>query len=427
MISPNAHKILYTFKVLICLFMMNTYSQNYDESLVPEYELPDILISNEGSKMSQAEDWESDRRPQILALFAEKVYGYTPSNSLMISKEIEEVPFEVTGIQGIQKQISITFTNEELALSQTLHVLLILPLLNQVPVFVGINGYGNHTVHSNTHIRISDNYVGNNAEFNIFDHKAGESSRGVHSLRWPIERILSRGYGLATFHGGDLFPDRPTGASESIKRLWPNDYSSKKGTEWNALGVWAWGLSRVLDHLLTEPRVDTNKIIAIGHSRRGKAALWAGAQDERFAAVISNNSGCGGAALSKREFGERVKNINDRFPHWFCDNFKEYNDNEGTLPLDQHMLLSLIAPRLLYVASAEEDQWADPKGEYLATVHASKAYALYGLSSWTSEQLPPMNQPLHTEKIGYHIRSGGHDLSRFDWEKYMDFMDTQLR
>ncbi len=400
-------------------------SQLYDESQVPNYDLPEILITEDGRKVENIDRWEGERRQEILALFEQHVYGKTPEILPGYTKKVTEHLFEVSGLQGIQKQIEITFYSDSQD-SATLHLLLFLPLANNVPVFVGINGYGNHTVHSNPTINISDNWVGNNPEFDIFNHSSGASSRGVHSTRWPIERILSRGYGLATFHGGDLFPDYPEGGDESIKSLFTG-YQPEQGTEWNALAVWAWGLSRALDHLITESRVDSSRIIAIGHSRRGKAALWAGAQDPRFAAVISNNSGCGGAALSNRKFGETVRAINDRFPHWFCENFSNYNDKEEELPLDQHMLLSLMAPRLLYVASAEDDQWADPKGEYLSLFHASTVYPLYGFSSLEQNNLPEVNQPRTTTKLGYHIRSGGHDLSRYDWERYMDFMDQYVK
>lgn len=288
----------------------------------------------------------------------------------------------------------------------------------KVPVFVGYNFKGNHTTTLDTTILYSP----------VFDLiKDPVLERGSQSSRWAYDKIIDRGYAVATMCYHDIFPDKAELKDYSIISLFP-EYDSKVTApdEWQAIGAWAWGSSRIVDFLETQERIDSDKIAIMGHSRQGKAALWAGAQDERFRVVISNDSGCGGAALSRRKFGETLSIINNAFPHWFCKNFSQYNNKEETLPIDQHQLLALIAPRKVYVASADKDQWADPKGEFLSAYHASPVYQLYGLNPIKTDKMPEIHQPI-MEDIGYHIRTGVHDVTDYDWKCFMDFADKHFK
>jgi hypothetical protein len=396
---------------------------NYDEALVPEYTLPDPLVALSGTHVTDVDTWRSVRRPEILALYEQHVFGETPRGPFGTSTEVLSVEPALAGA-AIRKEVRVRLTADPAG--PAFIILLYVPssARGPTPTFLGLNFYGNASIHPDPGITQSTEWMRENDDFGIVDNRATEATRGVRSSRWPVERILERGYGLATLYYGDIDPDYDDGFENGIHPYF--DDAAGEPNQWSSIGAWSWGLSRAMDYLVTDRDVDPDRVMVMGHSRLGKAALWAGAQDERFAIVISNDSGAGGAALSRRAYGETVARINDQFPHWFNPVFKRYGEHESELPVDQHMLLSLVAPRPLYVASAIEDQWADPRGEFLSARHAGPVYRLFGEEPLPVEEWPAVDTPV-MGTVGYHVRAGGHDVLRYDWERFMDFADMHLR
>ncbi len=401
--------------LLVCA---QEFVANYEESKVPDYTLPNPLVCRDGARVENAETWFSKRRPEILDLFETHVYGRSPGAPPMVRYQVRTERGVLDGL-AVRKQV--TMQVEFCARTMDLHLLLYLPAraAGPVPVFTGLNFRGNHTICDDPGIDLSAAWIPNDRNRGVVDHRATEKARGVNASRWPVRMILERGYGVATMYCGDIDPDFHDGFQNGVHGLYDVG-RPRRGDDWGTIAAWAWGLSRIMDYFEMDSDLDADRVAVLGHSRLGKTALWAGAVDTRFAVVISNDSGCGGAALSKRAFGETVGRINRSFPHWFCENFKQYNEREQDLPLDQHMLIALVAPRPVYVASAVEDRWADPRGEFLAVLHADPVYRLLTGDGLPAKEMPKADQPV-MGRMGYHIRTGGHDITEYDWGRYLDF------
>lgn len=398
---------------------------NYDESKVPHYTLPDPLQMANGKRITTKEEWLQYQRPRMLQLFADNVYGRMPGKPMDEHFEVTSVDSSALNGKAIRKQITIYFTKAPS--SPSMHVLLYLPKSAKGPVavFTGLNFHGNQSVNPDKGIDMPTVWIDNDKDKHITGFHATEASRGTDSSRWPLNEIIDHGYGVATAYYGDLEPDNPAGWKTGIRTTMKKELGINEN-EWGAIGAWAWGLSRMMDYLETDPGVNAKEVVVTGHSRLGKTALWAAANDTRFAMVVSNDSGEGGAALSKRFFGETIEKINTVFPYWFCPAYKKYNGHAELLPVDQHILLSLMAPRPLYVASAQDDLWADPKGEFLSAKNAGPVYALFGKKGLGVDSMPPVNTPVG-ETIRYHIRTGKHDITFYDWEQYIDFANVQFQ
>ena len=403
--------ILMLAATLVPLLPAQEREPNYDETQVPAYVLPDLLVTEDGRQVKTARDWRKIRRPEILELFRSQMYGRRPGQLLELRSRVTSVDSRALGGTAVRKEVSLYFSPERDLPRMDLLIYLPASGSGPVPAFLGLNFNGNHSIHPDPGISLTKNWMRpSKVEGAVVENRATEKGRGTFSRRWPVEKIIGRGYALVTAYYGDIDPDYHDDFRNGVHPLFYRPGQTRPDAdEWGSIATWAWGLSRALDYLETDPGIDAHKVTVLGHSRLGKTALWAGAEDERFALVISNNSGCGGAALSRRRFGETVARINRVFPHWFCGNFKQYGGKEERLPMDQHLLVALVGPRPVYVASAAEDRWADPKGEYLSARHASPVYALLGLPGLPGDSMPGVNQPL-MGTIGYHIRSGRHDV-----------------
>jgi hypothetical protein len=367
---------------------------NYDEARVPPYELPDVLASRAGRVGSQAA-W-AGRRAEVLELFREHVYGRSPGRPERLQFDVvEENPRAMDGAATL-KRIAVLSTQAGREHRFELTIFLPNGRRGPVPLFLLLN-----------------NRPASNAD----------PSRTEKSGFWPAEQMVQRGYGIAALQVGDLAPDDTDRYRDGVIALF-DGAAARTGSSWGALAAWAWGAGRAMDYFETDDRIDARRIAVVGHSRGGKAALWAGAEDTRFALVVSNESGEGGAALSRRHYGETIARINEAFPHWFAGNYKAFGGRASALPVDQHMLLALMAPRAVYVASASDDLWADPRGEFLSLAHASPVFALWGDRAIAPDGMPPLEQPLRTARRGYHVRRGIHNLTPYDWERFADFADT---
>ena len=377
---------------------MKVVAQNFDEAKVPLYTLPELLKTATGSKVNNKSSWEKNRRSELLQLFENNIYGEMPKAFDSIHYRVTNDVSNAMGGKAHLKEVTITVF--KMAKSADIHVTMFVPnhTKTPAPLFLLINNRGNRNT---------------------------DPSRDTVSEFWPAEIVINSGYAIAAFNVEDAAPDNKDRYQNGVLQLYPEQLTAGNGMK--AIGAWAWAASRALDYFETDKAINAKKVFIVGHSRGGKAALWAGAQDQRFAMVFSNCSGNTGAALSRRQFGETVKVINTRFPHWFANNYKNYNDNEKALPVDQHMLIALIAPRPVYVTSASKDLWADPKGSYLSLQHAEKVYALYKKQSALTPTPPAINHAIIRSFLGYHNREGIHNLTAFDWNNFIRFANYHYK
>lgn len=399
--------------------------RNLDEAKVGVWSVPDPLVCRNGERIETAADWFEKRRPELLRLFEDAVYGrMLPATP--VKAEVTESSVVMKGL-AVRRQVTLTFP--ELNTPHAIHLVVHHPrqTTEPAPCFLGLSFVGNESVYPDPAIPLSTAWQRpGTAGLDKHHHRATNVSRGKGAYRWPLEMLLRRGYALATAYYGDIEPDYETAFDMSIRKAFFDSPFSPEGNRAGAITAWAWGLSRIMDYLVTLPELDAARVCLTGHSRLGKTALWAAACDPRFALVISNNSGCGGAAFNRRNYGETLDILSNVRTHWFCQNCRVHSHDAGAMPVDQHELLALIAPRPVLVCSAADDLHADPKGEFLSVLYSSPVFRLLGEEGLSIAEFPPVNTAVLTNP-GYVLRHGCHDIFPVDWERHLDFADRHLK
>ncbi|MCD8185194.1 MAG: hypothetical protein LUD68_01665 [Rikenellaceae bacterium] len=375
--------------------------------------IPDPLIFNDGTPVVTVEAWTDTRRAELFELFTSQMYGRSPEHGQEITWTLFDQQDSALDGLAVRQQFRILWNGTQEG--PYTDVLLYLPaqVSGEIPLVVGLNFDGNHTVDEDPDIRLPEYYYRYTQKKPLV--------RGSDAGQWPIREILARGYGVATAWRSEVSADSRAHHLEGIRSVYPELAEGEEN--WATVAAWAWGLNRIADLLSLHPRVAGDRICLIGFSRLGKAALWAGATNAQIHATVSVCSGAGGAKLLHRNEGEKVQNLVG-VGYWFCRNFSQYAHKDTELPFDAHMMMSLIAPRALYVASASEDLYADPPGEYAALQLTCPVYQLLGYPSRLPAEFPAADNPVGGgTRIGYHVRTGKHDITAQDWKYVLDFLD----
>jgi hypothetical protein len=383
--------------------------------------LPDPLICRDGTKVTSREQWAARRRPELRALFEHYMYGRTPTPAVKTSAKVVRTDPKFLGGKATLKEIDLSFGEGV----PTVQLLLVVPndRKGPAPVFVGTNFHGNHTATDDAGVRLPQGWVPAGGPGAV-DHHATDAGRGKAADAWPFDLAVGRGYALATFYCGDIDPDRAEPRGGVRAALTPKDERATPDAS-ATIAWWAWGVSRAVDYLTTDKDIDAKRVACVGHSRLGKTALLATAFDDRIALGVPSQAGCGGTAPSRGKVGESVKQINDRFPHWFCGAFKDFNAAPEKLPFDQHCLVALCAPRPILFSNATEDTWANPDGQFDVLKAADPVYRLVSDGGLDARERPEVGK-LSAGRLGYFIRPGKHSVTREDWKAFLDFADTHL-
>lgn len=389
---------------------------------------PDPLRLFSGARIRTEKEWNELRKPELRRLFQHYMYGEFPELSGKVVATVDREDPLCLGGKATRKDVTLRFGPEG---TPPIHLLLVVPNERKAaaPVFVGLNFCGNHALLDDPTIPLPAVWVPRNCP-GCVDERATEAGRGAQKDVWALDQSIARGYAVATCYSGDIDPDKNDFADGVHPHFRAKDAPERTPQSWGTIAAWAWGIQRAVDYLVSNPDIDAKRIAVVGHSRLGKTALLAGAFDERIALVIPHQAGCGGSAPSRKtgealEKAESVKRINTSFPHWFCNEFKNFNEQVEKLPFDQHCLVALCAPRPVLFTNAVEDAWADPEGQFRMLVAASPVYELLGTPGIGATAMPEPGK-LVDSRLGYFIRPGAHSMTREDWKVFLDFADKHL-
>ena len=394
---------------------------NYDESLTGKYTLPDPLVLANGKLVRDARTWTEKRRPEIVRLFEENEYGRAPGRPAGMTFDVFDKGTPAMNGKALRRQVTIYFSGNKNGPKEDLVIYTPPNAAKPVPLLLAINFSPNAGIFADPDVKLGEMWSR--------DKKKVPAQRGAGLGRLDIDQVLARGIGVAGVYYGDIDPDFLGGVPLGVRALYLKSGRTEPAPdEWGAISAWAWGLSRAMDYLETDRSVDAKRVAIYGVSRLGKTVMWAGAHDTRFAMVIASCSGEGGAALSRRHYGETIAHLTapTRFPYQFCANYAKFAERVNEFPVDAHMLVALMAPRPVLLQTGDQDLWSDPKGEFLAAVAAEPVYRLLGRQGLGTDQMPAAGDPI-LHDIGYYMHAGGHGTLPGDWRIFLQFMEMHLR
>jgi hypothetical protein len=394
---------------------------NYDEARVGAYTLPDLLTAADGTKVTTAKAWFGKRRPELVSLFESQQFGRAPGRPDGLAFDVYEKDAPAFGGKAKRKQVRIRFAKNG---GPVLNLAVYTPAAaaKPVPALLAINFGANAAT-------VDDPGVSPGLVWSAKDHKRMPYVPGGRTFGHidPVP-LLDAGFGFAAFCYGDVDPDDPQGLPDGVRALYLKPgQTGVAPDEWGTISAWAWGISRVIDYFETDPGIDARRIAIHGVSRLGKTVMWAGAHDTRVAATIASCSGEGGAALSRRDYGETIAHLTapTRYPYQFAGNYAQYAGFPDRAPMDAHMLVALHAPRPLLLQTGSTDNWSDPKGEFLAAVAAGPVYRLLGRKDLGTDVWPGPKTQVGGD-LSYYMHDGGHGTVPGDWEIYLGFLKTHL-